>query len=339
MALAAKTPSHFFTIIRHSTLQDKKLGIPRVFVKKFGNELSTVATLTAPNGRIWNVELTKDGRNIWFNVGWVEFVEYHSISIGYFLLFRYQKKSTFHVLIFDMSACEIRYPHYFVERKNDNQDEIEDEDSVEIIGSLTPKPDASDFTLEINRSRKYNTSLESQIFRSGYEVRSKRHKMEEVVGLNESDSTGDDSEHELLDILEEMGIYVKINFQYITAEEKLRAIAAARLFKPKNPSFMVILRHRDIYKDNMYVPLEFSKKYFIGRDTKLIKLRDHDGKEWAVELSRYRPKGGGGDLTHGWTKFSNDKNLKEGDICMFELIRKKNIVLKVSVFHSSTSIF
>ncbi|KAK1553111.1 hypothetical protein Q3G72_029100 [Acer saccharum] len=150
-----------------------------------------------------------------------------------------------------MSACEIRYPHYCVERKNDNQDEIEDEDSVEIIGSLTPKPHAFDSTSEINRSSKYNTSLESQIVRHGYEVRSKRRKMEEAVDLNESDSTGDKSEHELLDILEEMGIYVKNNILCITAEEKLRAIAAARLFKPKNPSFMVILRHRDIFTGHM----------------------------------------------------------------------------------------
>ncbi|KAK1559647.1 hypothetical protein Q3G72_010358 [Acer saccharum] len=337
--MAAGTPSHFFMLIRDSTLQDKKLGIPREFVKKFGNELSTVAALEAPNGRIWNVELTKDGRNIWFRVGWVEFVEYHSISVGYFLLFRYLKKSTFRVLIFDMSACEVRYPHYCVERKNDNQDEIEDEDSVEIIGSLTPESHASDSTSEINRSSKYNTSLESQIFRCGYEVRSKRSKMEEAVDLNESDSTGDESEHELLDILEEMGIYVKNNFQCITAEEKMRAIAAARLFKPKNPSFMVILRHRDIFTGNMYVPLEFSKKYLISRDAKWIKLHDRDGKEWSVELSRYRPKGGGGDLTHGWTKFSKDKNLKEGDVCMFELIRQKNVVLKVLVFRSSTNIF
>ena len=110
-----------------------------MFVKKFGNELSTLATLTVPNGRVWNVELMKDGRNIWFRGGgWHEFVEYHSISNGYFLLFRYVKNSTFHVLIFGKSACEIRYPHCCAKRQNDNQNEIEDEDSVEIIGSLTP---------------------------------------------------------------------------------------------------------------------------------------------------------------------------------------------------------
>ncbi|KAI9180318.1 hypothetical protein LWI28_003562 [Acer negundo] len=246
-------------------------GIPEVFV----NELSTLATLTVPNGRVWNVELMKDGRNIWFRGGgWCEFVEYHSISNGYFLLFRYLKNSTFHVLIFGKSACEIRYPHCGAKRKNDNQDEIEDEDS---------------------------------------------------------DSTGDESEHELLAILEEMGISVKRNFQFITAEEKKRAIAAARLFRPKNPSFMVIMQPREVYVGgSMYVPFEFAKEYLISRDAKLIKLQDRDGREWPVNFRK--AVGGGGDFNGGWAKFSKDKNLKEGDICMFELIRKKNIVLKVSVF-------
>ncbi|KAK3195652.1 hypothetical protein Dsin_026962 [Dipteronia sinensis] len=327
--MAAETPSsHFFKIIRHSTLQDKKLGIPKVFVKKFGNELSTVATITVPNGRVWKVELMKDGTNIWFHGGWHEFVEYHSISTGYFLLFRYEKNSNFHVFIFDMSACEIRYPHYCVGLKND---------------SLPPKPPAFNSALEIKR--KSTASLESPIFTRSHESRSKRCKMEEAVGMKKSDSIGDESEreskrtkfdeHELLDILEEMRIYVKMNFRYIAAKEKERAIAAARLFKPKNPSFMVIIRPRDVCKCTMYVPFEFGKKY-LTRDAKLVKLQDHDGREWSVKLWNKRPKGGGGDFTHGWSAFAKDKNLKDGDICMFELISEKNIVLKVSVFSTTT---
>ncbi|KAK3195658.1 hypothetical protein Dsin_026968 [Dipteronia sinensis] len=330
--MAAESLSHFFKIIRHSTLQHKKLVIPKVFVKKFGNELSTVSTLTVPNGGVWKVELTKGGKNIWFHGGWPAFVEYHSISNGYFLLFRYLKNSTFHVLIFDMSACEIRYPHCCVEQKDNNQDELEDEDSVEIIGYLTPKPPSSDST----------ASFENPIFRRGYEAQSKRRKMEEVVDLYELDFVGDESEHELLDILEKMRISVKRNFQYINAEEKVRAIAAARLFRPKNPSFMVIMRHRDLSKGTMYVPFQFAKKYLIRKDAELIKLHDRDGREWSVKFRKSLPEGGGGgggDFIHGWTKFSKDKNLKKGDICMFELIREKNIVLKVLVFHSSSSIF
>ena len=81
-----------------------------MFVKKFGDELSTIATLIIPNGGIWQVGLEKYGKNIWFCDGWPDFVEYHSICYEYFLVFRYEGNSNFHVHIFDKTAIEIQYP-------------------------------------------------------------------------------------------------------------------------------------------------------------------------------------------------------------------------------------
>lgn len=83
--------------------------IPEDFVKKFGDELCDVATLRVPNGCVWKVGLTREGRKIWFNDGWHDFVKNHSILKDYFLVFEYAKNSTFDVLIFDKSACEIEY--------------------------------------------------------------------------------------------------------------------------------------------------------------------------------------------------------------------------------------
>ncbi|KAL5858075.1 hypothetical protein ACOSQ3_005533 [Xanthoceras sorbifolium] len=102
----ADTPSHFFKVILADTLQDKKLRIPEKFVRKFGEELSDVAT------RVWHLRLTKDGNKFWFHVGWDDFVKYHSICVGYFLVFKYGRNSNFDVLIFDITACEIQYPYY-----------------------------------------------------------------------------------------------------------------------------------------------------------------------------------------------------------------------------------
>ena len=62
-------------------------------------EQSTVATLIAPYGGIWQVGLKKSDNNIWFCNGWQDFVEYHSICYGYFLVFKYEGISSFHVLI------------------------------------------------------------------------------------------------------------------------------------------------------------------------------------------------------------------------------------------------
>ncbi|TXG52966.1 hypothetical protein EZV62_022135 [Acer yangbiense] len=72
-----ETPTHFSTVIVPHTLQDKKLSIPKEFVKKFGDELSDFATITIPDGRVW-------------------------------------RNSTFHALIFDTSTFKISYPQNFV---------------------------------------------------------------------------------------------------------------------------------------------------------------------------------------------------------------------------------
>ena len=95
---------------------------------EFGGELSTIATLTAPYGDIWQVELEKADNNIWFCNGWQDFVEYHSICYGYFLIFRYEGNSSFHILIFDLIATKIQYPPNKNRKLEDHQVEIIDLD-------------------------------------------------------------------------------------------------------------------------------------------------------------------------------------------------------------------
>ena len=56
------------------------VSVDGYFWSGFNNvELSTVATLIAPYGGIWQVGLKKTDNNIWFCNGWQDFVEYHSI--------------------------------------------------------------------------------------------------------------------------------------------------------------------------------------------------------------------------------------------------------------------
>ncbi|XP_031249455.1 B3 domain-containing transcription factor VRN1-like [Pistacia vera] len=110
--------------------------IPVNFLRKFGNELSDVVTLKVLNGRVWFADelsavaklsipnghvwqVTIDGKNIWFQDGWHDFVQSYSVSTGYFLVFKYAKNSTFQVLIFYKTACEIQYPYNAEEAVND----------------------------------------------------------------------------------------------------------------------------------------------------------------------------------------------------------------------------
>ena len=102
-------------------------------------KLSTVAILTAPYGGIWQVGLKKADNNIWFCNGWQDFVEYRSICYGYFLVFRYEGNSSFHVLIFDKIATEIHYPPSKNCKLEDHQVEIIDLDEDDT--NISPSDD------------------------------------------------------------------------------------------------------------------------------------------------------------------------------------------------------
>ncbi|XP_059435271.1 B3 domain-containing transcription factor VRN1-like [Corylus avellana] len=274
-SMAATRPSHFFKIILPSTIHDKKLRIPVKFVMEFGDELSDVATLTAPNGHLWQVGLEKDNREIWFDDGWQEFMEYHSIDYGYFLVFRYEGNSKFHVLVFDNTATEIQYPW---------GEDCELEDPVDII-------DLDDAT----KSRHENLN-ENEMPHS-----------DELVGKRFCGGS--------------------------SADGRERAIKAAKMLKPTSPSFMAFVRPYHISKRgyHLYVPLEFAGKYLRGH--RFVKLETCDGKQWRARC--YGSHGGNSrsGKTIGWCQFCRDKDLEEGDVCVFELIKRNPVELKVSIFH------
>ncbi|KAL5790803.1 hypothetical protein ACOSQ2_005691 [Xanthoceras sorbifolium] len=358
-------PSHFFKVILNSTLEDKKLRIPEKFVRIFGDELSAVVTLTIPDGRVSRVGLTKDERKIWFDGGWNDFVQYHSIGVGHFLVFKYKKNSNFSVLIFDKSACETQYPYNGEEPDNDMQyslyqPEMGNNDSNEILDLTTANPPLNSlknkdfdkcprssskvsqnlaklsfaYALGNNKSQECAASPETPEFKCGDDKRCKMEELEEknrstaeVINIRlkrTADTVGTSSdEDELLVLLGDMGICVTKRFRNIAAEERDRAVVAARLFKPKNPSFMVIWRSSDIHNNCFYVPGEFGLRYF-NRPC-CIKLLDSKGKKWPVEIS-WSP------LCFITRLGGFSKKLDEGDVCVLELISQKK--LKVSILKS-----
>lgn len=109
--------------------------IPRKFVEEYGEGLQETIHLKPPNGALWKLNLVKGGGKMWFQKGWKEFAEYHSLSHGHLLVFRYEGTSQFQVNIFDKSALEINYPFRRVEpesasngkgNKHPNDENLED---------------------------------------------------------------------------------------------------------------------------------------------------------------------------------------------------------------------
>ena len=77
-----------------------------------------------------------------------------------------------------------------------------------------------------------------------------------------------------------------------------------------------------------HIPRCFAQRYLNGVDG-IITLQVSEGKKWPVQCIY-----GNGSLkfSKGWAEFVLDNNLNEGDVCVFELINTKEIVLKVTIF-------
>nr|AFK43924.1 unknown [Lotus japonicus] len=78
----------------------------------------------------------------------------------------------------------------------------------------------------------------------------------------------------------------------------------------------------------MYLPSCFAEKNLNGVSG-FIKLQVADGRQWPV---RCLYRGGRAKLSQGWFEFTLENNLGEGDVCVFELLRTRDVVLQVTLF-------
>ncbi|CAL5187316.1 unnamed protein product [Lathyrus oleraceus] len=104
-----KESKHFMKAILPSPIHAKQIRIPDEFITRFGNELNDAATITVPDGRVWEMELKKRGNEVYFCNKWQEFAEYYCIGYGCYLSFKYEGNSKFSVVIFDATSVEISY--------------------------------------------------------------------------------------------------------------------------------------------------------------------------------------------------------------------------------------
>ncbi|PON60410.1 B3 DNA binding domain containing protein [Parasponia andersonii] len=118
------------------------------------------------------------------------------------------------------------------------------------------------------------------------------------------------------------------------SRETEQAVRAAIVSKLGNPSFMLILKPYIMKGNIVNVPVEFVRRHNLDRCSTDIQLQAHNEKQrWPAKCtftaSRVR-------ISQGWGPFAASENLKEGDVCVFELISKqKQISLKVWIYRAA----
>ncbi|KAK7256215.1 hypothetical protein RIF29_29653 [Crotalaria pallida] len=288
-----------------------KLMMPGMFVEKYGEGLPKIVFLKPSNGVEWKVNLVKHDGGIWFQEGWKEFAEYHSLAEGYIVVFRYEKASNFQVLIFDLSALEIDYPFKRVESKRASSNDQGNKPTV-AESSEAYKP---------SQKRKDNLSLE---------VPQQFKKSSRYVDVDSIRNLSKATLHHTSKQLKEG--------QHSTAKQ-ITALDKARSFKPCNPSCVVFMRPSYInYKANLHLPTGFGRRYFDSAvkrgDTN---LRLANGSVWTASYRIIETSLGTRFvlLRGGWNRFARDNNLKVGDACIFELVDRTKLTFQVYIFRET----
>ncbi|KAI9127753.1 hypothetical protein K1719_000746 [Acacia pycnantha] len=119
--------------------------------------------------------------------------------------------------------------------------------------------------------------------------------------------------------------------RHISERARTKVIEAADSYKPEFPSFRVVLRPHNLYNSIVYVPASFAVKY-LGEGSGKIRLENVKGKQWEARCLHKNGSGNGMSIGEGWGKFKMDNEVKEGDVCVFELVKRRDIVLRVQIF-------
>ncbi|OMO72908.1 hypothetical protein COLO4_27399 [Corchorus olitorius] len=228
-----KSP-HFFKIILQETLLDGKIEIPKEFIKNYGKCMSgPAALLRVPSGEVWKIEVRKCDGNVWLRKGWRQFSNHYSLKRGQFVVFSYEGKCNFDVVIMDTTASEIQYPYTrnYVMHNSKKFPEIESESEDDIPPSRKTREKSADLPCPRPHKKMRANVNAGASYQSQGEAAVKR----KAKGLN--------------------GCCDSLNFL-----QRAKALQLARAFKSENPSFTVVMQPSYVHKGLVNVQVRSWKK-------------------------------------------------------------------------------
>ncbi|KAL8138550.1 hypothetical protein V2J09_004551 [Rumex salicifolius] len=126
----------------------------------------------------------------------------------------------------------------------------------------------------------------------------------------------------------------------LSMENKSPVLQRAKASRSQNPHFSVIMKKAYVTNNSKYSYMHIPKNaesYFHrkGKDDIYLSLKEGDGRVWTMTYYVGAPPHGPARIHSGWTKFSQENNLQEGDICTFELVSSTDAIFKVTILRKN----
>ncbi|KAJ1266119.1 hypothetical protein BS78_08G126600 [Paspalum vaginatum] len=266
----------------------KAISIPDKFAKNFNRGDNLV--LNAPSGETWNMGIAKHASKVLLmSAGWEDFVKAHQLQEGDLLIFTCSGNSSFDVLIFEPSGCE---------KGNSLSDSEDTATPSQLVGSSLQYASTSKKPVGKHPRRRLE-SPES----------SKDDVKQGAIGEEESDEENANSNY-----------YYSVTANRLCDEEKEK-VSRLVWIQPDNPAFVTVLKMSHVRRRSNYLifPSQFAADHLDSRPQEITLLRPNRKDKWCVKY--YHTADARGIRNHNFYKFVLDNNLREGDICAFELMK------------------
>ncbi|XP_048134570.1 B3 domain-containing transcription factor VRN1-like isoform X2 [Rhodamnia argentea] len=323
----------FFKIILSDALASGKLGIPKSFLRRCGKDLSNSVLLKVPGGSAWTVELEKcnnDMVTLW--KGWREFMEHYSIGHGHLLIFKYKGNSTFRVIIFNKSASEIDYSS--------------SSGKTSYLGRELPSPETEDVVetehLE-DVAAHQRVRIEPHLLYSrlspGYSTRGS----EVPIGTDPEGPNLSQAQAGQTDMNKQPTCrmsHSELVFHGPTLPRPLTTPGLVGKLDSEHPFFKMAIQRS--YTNRLYIPGEFFMQHIQEKQRATLRYAN---RSWSVRLIRGSRRVGGApylSFSAGWSAFARETHLHVGNVCVFKLLDRNDIVFEVSIlrggldFHGPT---
>ncbi|KAJ1266117.1 hypothetical protein BS78_08G126400 [Paspalum vaginatum] len=114
--------------------------------------------------------------------------------------------------------------------------------------------------------------------------------------------------------------YYSVTANRLCDEEKEK-VSRLVWIQPDNPAFVTVLKMSHVRRRSNYLifPSQFAADHLDSRLQEITLLRPNRKEKWCVKY--YHTADARGIRNHNFYKFVQDNNLREGDICAFELMK------------------
>ncbi|KAK4488350.1 hypothetical protein RD792_004108, partial [Penstemon davidsonii] len=301
-------PWKFFKIIVNP--QENKLKIPTDFTRRYAQNLPSRVSVKVPDGLVWEVELVHSNGEFWLEKGLEEFKKYYYLDFGHLLVFEYDGKSQFEVVIFDNTASEIEYP-FDSSRKKGRVPKMmnigsELEDSLELLTNKKgaeehiDEADQTDNELLLKRLLNKIKKPKSDVDHPKIDHQCIRDSSEKLDKPTINPELRKERRRQSPE-----KVQVAINKETSVAYQTAKAFKADYTYQ--DLSFIVLMYPSYVsHPFSMTVPASIIKENLPNKNN-LVKLCGPDGKVWLVKCSIGLKHS---SVTCGWKDFVQENALK-----------------------------